>query len=181
MNEVQPPARPGSGRRPSIFPQRPYAIALLAFFSLVGLALGIYALRVNPRDGIVPESSLLETSGKLSWMKEYLYGVRFGLVGIAEKFDYSDKTGDIATVRAALEGLSIQTVTVRYAPQTHTALDSKYAYHNVWALTVDNRKIRTYAKSADAWGSDNRIGTWVGLFFTVGGVLLAWVAFWSFF
>jgi hypothetical protein len=154
---------------------------LLAFYSLVGLAAGIFCfvVQTNPKGGITPQFTLLEASGKLAWMQEYKYGTRFGLVGIDKRFNYPSKASGMGVVRDSLKHSGDSIVSVRYETDSHGPVFSDEKYHNVWKLSVGNHTIRTYTETAEAWESDNRLAPWVGLAMTACGLVLgfaSWLA-----
>ncbi|WP_150132231.1 hypothetical protein [Dokdonella koreensis] len=135
----------------------------LAFCSLVGFVMAAICLvNLDPKAGIAAEDTLLEATGKVAWIEEYKYGTRFRLAGISERFDYLSKAKGMGAVRNALNQAGDRVVSIRYERKTHGPVYSDDRYHNVWELTVGDRAIRTYAASAAAWESDNRLVPWLG-------------------
>lgn len=154
--------------------QRKYSWQTLAFGALLFLGLGAFFILTDPRAGITPEAALLERGGKLAWTQENRHGIRFGLVGITEQFEYREKAGEMPAVRDSLSHLGDEVVKIRYESSPKMYLDE--AYHNVWGLTVGGRGVRTYAETAAAWEKDNRIGRWFGLVLILCGLFMGYVS-----
>lgn len=178
---LQPCIMRGTETRPTgahaMIHYRNHSWKILAVFSLVGLATGIFCVvGINPKVGIPPQFTLLGASGRLAWMQEYEYGTRFGLVGIDQRFDYPSKARGMAVVRDSLKHSGDSIVSVRYKIDSHGPIYSNENYHDVWELSVGNHTIRTYAESAEAWESDNRLAPWVGLAMTSCGLWLGFAS-----
>ncbi len=129
---------------------------------------------LDPKAGITAEAALQQTSGKVAWVDERKFGTRFGLAGHAERFNYPSKANGMGAVRNALIHANEQMVSVHHDGEGRSPIFSDDKCHDVWALTIEGREIRTYAESAAAWESDNRLKPWLGSAMVVCGLVLGY-------
>ncbi len=149
----------------------------LTFLAFLAFAMAaVCFLNLDPRRGITAETALVEANGKVAWVQEHRYGTRFGLVGFEARFDYPSKANRTEAVRRALNNAGDELVSIRYESDTHGPLYSNDRYHDVWEITIGGRTIRTYAETAAAWESDNRIVPWLGAAMTLCGIVMGFVA-----
>lgn len=159
---------------------RNYEWRFLALISLLSCAMSIFCFeQMYPRIGVPEKGSLLQSVGKVVWVKEYRYGTRFGLTGTGAWFVYPSKATGTGSVRDALISSPSDDVSVLYESETHGPIYSSDRYHDVWELTIGGRAIRTYEQSAAAWELDNRLIPWLGAAMGLCAIVLghgAWKA-----
>jgi hypothetical protein len=149
----------------------------LALVSALSFGLAIFlSTNLDPRAGIPPKSELLAASGEVSWVQERKYGTRFGLAGVAQKFEYPSKANGMGVVRKALRRGAERTVSVRYEADASGPIHSDEVYHDVWEIKVGDRVVRSYAESAAAWESDNRLTPWLAAAMALIGFYLGFTA-----
>jgi hypothetical protein len=133
----------------------------LAVYAALALVMGVFFLsQINPEGGIPAHSELASATGQLAWMEKHKYGTRFGLVGIAENFNYPSKANGMQSVRRALERAGSTTISVKYSVGEDK---SQLKSHDVWALDVGDQPIRTFEETRTAWEGDNRLIPWIGV------------------
>jgi hypothetical protein len=125
-------------------------------------ALGIYS-GLDPGRGLPREAQLRQAVGTATWYQPYKYGVRFGLSGHPNGFDYLSKGNAANQVADAIGAASGKTVRVLYDPGSLGApIYSKDKYFTVFSVTVGEQPVRSYDQVAAAWRSDNQVGYWIG-------------------
>lgn len=150
----------------------------LLFWSIVCLAAALLMLtQVQPRAGIPSAESLKVATGIVAGIERYKYGVRFGLVGTSELFNYPSKSNAKDRVEAALRSAGTQMISVRYEAETFKPIYSEQRYHNIWEISVGGTSIRTYTETSSAQEQDNKIAPWLGAIFGFGGIFLGLQAY----
>ena len=161
---------PHSAARPHRSPGNPTGHHLLGVVSiLAGVAILVL---VDGDAGVVDESALLAAKGRVAWVEKHKYGVRFGLDGVDRNFSYPSKGGGADSVRDALAGAGDETVRIRYEPDAHGPWGSDVRYHDIWAMSVGDRVVRSYEGTAGGYRDDNAVAPWLGGFFVLGGAVL---------
>ena len=147
-----------------------------AFISLLGFGLALFALQVDPEDGIQQHNDLLKADGKIAWVENYTYGTRFGLLGVTKKFNYPSKGRGMGAVRDALENAGDNNVSILHESDTHGPIYSDERYHDVWVINIGGQSIRTYEETLEAWKEDNNIAPWLGWIFLISSLFLGFVS-----
>jgi len=149
----------------------------LAVFSLLSFIIGVFCLfQSNPHAGVPKRDELIVTKGKLAWIQKYKYGTRFGLLGVAENFEYPSKAKGMNIVRGSLESAGDEIISVEYEKGTHGPISSDKHYHNIWVLNVGTRQIRSFEETVSSWERDNRLTPWLGVAMFLSSFYLAFSA-----
>lgn len=128
-------------------------------------------------EGIPPRSELQTASGVVSWVKSGKYGVKFGLDGSPQSFDYASKGNAMGFVRDALSRPGRPVVTVLYDPSSPGGpIYSSDTYYGVFELLIAGKPIRSHDEIAEAWRSDQNVSVWLAVWFALIGIHLSWVA-----
>lgn len=129
-------------------------------------------------DGIPARAALQTASGRVSWVEDGRYGVKFGLEGVSRSFDYASKGNAADLVRDALSRPDRPVVTVLYDPDNPGGpIYSNDTYHGVFELSVDGKPLRRHADVDAAWRSDENVAAWLAFIFALLGLYLTGTAF----
>lgn len=129
-------------------------------------------------DGIPARADLQTASGRVSWVQDGRYGVKFGLEGVSESFDYASKGNAVGLVHDTLSRSDRPVITVLYDPGNPGGpIYSNDVYYAVFELSVAGIPFRSHADIAAAWQSDEAVAVWLASFFALGGIYLGWTAF----
>src|SRR5690606_16910143 len=94
------------------------------------------------------------------------YSIRFGLTGDSRTFAYARKSGESATVSAALAVASNQPVTIMVDS------DESQPFLQVYEVSSNHGALRSYAQVQHSWASDYRFGYLAALLaFAAAGAL----------
>jgi len=128
-------------------------------------------------EGIPPRSELQTASGPVSWVRDGKYGIKFGLDGVPQSFDYASKGNAMGLVHDTLSRPDRPTVTVLYDPNSPGGpIYSNDTYYDVFELSIAGKPFRGHDEIAAAWQSDENVAVWLAAFFVLGGIYLSWAA-----
>lgn len=128
-------------------------------------------------DGIPPRSELRAASGPVSWVRSGKYGIKFGLDGVPQFFNYASKGNAMGLVHDNLSRPGRPVVTVLYDPGSPGGpIYSSDTYYGVFELSIAGKPFRSHDQIAAAWRSDQNLAVWLAVFFALGGAYLTWVA-----
>ena len=151
------------------------ALAVLAFALAAVMALPAF----RHDTGIPDMSELVKAHGRVRYVHQEKYGVKFRLYGHTETFAYPSKARGYDIVASALATAGDREAALLYHPSGQTALLRSEPYFDVWQLAIDGKAVRTFAQSREGWRSDNAIASWLFACSLAGGAyfsLLAWRA-----
>ena len=140
----------------------------LIFGAVLGFALsGLMLYSWLTFEGIPPRSALESATGKVEWVQDGRYGIKFRLAGSPQMFEYLSKGNAMGLVYNTLARLDHPGVTILFDPKA--AGDSNLVYE----LSMSGQPFRSHQETAHAWASDERIGGWLGVIcFFVGLFML---------
>jgi len=128
-------------------------------------------------EGIPPRSDLQSATGHVTWVRSEKYGIKFGLDGIPESFDYASKGNAMGLVYDTLSRSPSPVVTVLYDPNSSGGpIYSKENYFSVFELEIAGTLVRSHEEIAGAWRSDESFAVWLAGCFALCGLYLSWVA-----
>ena len=161
-----------------IFLGKPTRAKNALFAALCFLLSGMMFYSWATFEGIPARTELRPTSGRVSWVQDGKYGIKFALDGVPKSFDYASKGNAMGLVRDALSRPDRPVVTVLYDPRNPGGpIYSKDIYYGVFELSIAGKPFRSHAEIAEAWQNDENLAVWLGSFFVLGGMYLAWAAF----
>ena len=127
--------------------------------------------------GIPQRSELHAVSGPVSWVRDGKYGIKFGLDGVPQSFDYASKGNAMGLVHDTLSRPDRPVVTVLYDPNSRGGpIYSGDTYYGVFELSIAGKPFRSHHQIAAAWQSDENVGIWLAGFFALSGAYLSWAA-----
>lgn len=145
-------------------------IAVLCF----ALAAAMLRPALDRDDGIPDISEMAAANGRVTSVNRHKYGVKFGLHGRAELFNYPSKARGSGLVESALVGAGAREVVVLFNPTPNTPWSGAEQHYYVWQVDINGESVRTVEESMDGWRSDNAISPWLcglsllgGLYFSV--------------
>ncbi len=104
--------------------------------------------------------------------------IKFGLTGVDEEFHYDSKSGALDKVYTALKNADKETVAVLFNREDpRSAVFDDRVFFTVYALSINKHSVRSFIEVKDAWESDNRLGSWMGMSFIIFGISLLLTAF----
>jgi hypothetical protein len=146
-----------------------------AFLSFAMSALMIHSWATFK--GIPPRSHLRPASGPVDWVQDGKYGIKFGLRGVQQSFDYASKGNAMGLVYDTLSSPGRPVITVLYDPgSAGSPTFSKDVYYSVYEFSVAGRPFRSHAEIDRAWRSDEAVGGWLGVAFVAIGIFLCFCA-----
>jgi len=143
--------------------------------SLFAMIFGLWFL-LGRESQLQAEHSLLNASGQVAWVQAHRYGVHFAFKDQQVQFNYSDSAGASGEVLKALRRANDSLVQLRYEQDEHGPIYSDERYHDVWQLQVGERQVRSYVQVFKARSRDEALSPWLGGFFLVCGLFMAWQA-----
>jgi hypothetical protein len=127
--------------------------------------------------GIPSRSELRPASGPVSWVQNGKYGVKFGLEGVPQSFDYSSKGNAMGLVHDTLSRPDHPVVTVLYDPRNPSGpIYSNDKYYPVFELSIAGKPFRSHDEVANAWRSDENVALLLAALLALGGAFLSWSA-----
>jgi hypothetical protein len=120
--------------------------------------------------GIPPRSALESAAGRVEWVQDGRYGIKFRLAGAPQLFEYLSKGRAMGPVYDTLVRSDHPVVTVLFDPEN--AGDS----HLVYELSISGQLFRSHEQIARAWMSDERVGGWMGVIFFFAGIFMLYSA-----
>lgn len=127
--------------------------------------------------GIPPRSKLQAASGQVSWVRDGRYGIKFGLDGVPQSFDYASKGNAMGLVHDTLSRRDRPVVTVLFDPSSPGGpIYSSDIYYGVFELSIAGKPFRSHDQIATAWRSDENVAVWLAALFALGGIHLSWAA-----
>lgn len=149
---------------------------LIVASALFGLLVGpfiVYKFLSDPTAGIPAVDELVVINGKIDWIESGDYGVHFGLDGYSMSFVYHSKAGGLQQVSNALSlHQGKQAEVMVKLEDAHGPMDSAIVDLHVFQLVIDGIVIRTYEQTSKAWLQDNKVAPYIGIFFTLAGLIL---------
>ncbi len=143
---------------------------LLAFGAVV---LALSAPSVPQREQLAPAAGQLRELERSASKGGGLGAVRFSLSADARRFHYLAKAGQIDSVWQALERAGAAEVAVLYDPaDARSPLGTGPALYPVFEIRVGGTLVRSHAQSAESWGADDTLGTWMGYGCVLAGAAL---------
>lgn len=145
-----------------------------AFAALCFLLSGMMLYSWVTFDGIPPRSQLKAASGSVSWVDSGRYGIKFGLDGVPQAFDYASKGNAMGLVRDTLSRPDRPVITVLYDPNSPSGpIYSTDKFYSVYELSIAGTPFRSHEQVEAAWRSDQRFAALVSAFFAFGAIYLA--------
>jgi hypothetical protein len=144
----------------------------LRTLALFGAAAGSVILFLSVRGpSAFPQREILApVTGPIAWASPDRYSIRFGIAGDSRTFAYAHKSGERATVAAALANASEQPITILVNPREPREGVAGGEFFQVYELRAGQALLRSYAQVKDAWASDYWFGFAAALlaFFAAG-------------
>jgi hypothetical protein len=159
-----------------IFIGKPTRAKNMLFASLSFLLSGLMFFSWATFDGIPSRAELQPASGRVSWVQNGRYGVKFGIEAVPRSFDYASKGNASGLVYDALSRSDRPVVSILYDPNNPSEPISDDVYYGVFEISVADKLLRSHADIATAWQSDQNVAVWLASFFLLGGIYLAWIA-----
>ena len=154
-------------------PKRQYGFFAILSFVLSAMMIHSWATF----EGIPSRSHLLSASGPVAWVQDGKYGIKFGLRGVQQSFDYASKGNAMGLVYDTLSRPDHPVITVLYDPDSAGGpIFSKDVYYSVYELSVAGKPFRAHAEINRAWRSDETVGGWLGVVFVAMGIFLCFYA-----
>lgn len=147
-------------------------LLLYATLSLCMAALMAYVWVTS--DSIPARDSLAVASGRVAWLQEGKYGVKFKFIGNDRLFQYHSKANAMDRVAEALQRADRPVFTVRYRDRNREGKPyPQGAYRTVYEVATEDRMIRSHAQVAAAYAADEALSPWLAaILLSISGFLL---------
>ena len=153
--------------------------SIYALISLVAIIFGVFFLvnyYADPSGSLPSHEDLSRIEGKIAWVQNHRYGVRFGLLNDERKFNYPSKAREVGRVRSSLKSASGKWMSIFVdLSKSNSPLNDDRVYFTVYEIRIDDSVVRSYAEVSEAWMSDQRLVPYLGIFFILGGSYIFWL------
>ncbi len=134
----------------------------------------LYVNATEENGGVPYKHSLMPAVGKIRWVEDGKYGIKFQLDSTTVFLNYSSKLGSMSVIYQALIASNNKDVSVLYKPTIPRKGFEGDVYHNVWQIEIDGKVILPYEDAEKAW-RNNELWLWLVIpLFLIGGPYIGW-------